>query len=226
LQGPGAQAEHAVMGAGRDLGFGATIGTGEDLAALYGPPSEPVRRKVIDRLDDHCRDFVGRSPLVLLATSDARGRCDLSPRGGPPGFVAVLDEHRLLLADAPGNRRIDSLRNVLENPSAGLLFLVPGIGETLRVNGRAALVSDAGLLAAHPLGGATPKVAIGVRVEEAYLHCAKALRRSSLWDPAGWPALDDWAGAARVLRDHIALPAATEQAVRRFLDDDYANHLY
>jgi PPOX class probable FMN-dependent enzyme len=209
-----------------DLGFGSVIGSRDDLAALYGPPSQGVQRKAIDHLDAHCRAFVARSPLVLIATAAGDGRCDVSPRGGPPGFVAVLDDRRLLVADAPGNRRIDSLRNILDNGHAGMLFLVPGVGETLRVNGRACLVRDRAVLAEHPLGGKLMPVGIGVVVEEAYLHCAKALRRSSLWDPAAWPDTSGLAGAAQILRDHIDLPEITTDGVRRFLDDDYAHHLY
>jgi uncharacterized protein len=207
-------------------GFGDVIATPDGLAELYGPPSAAVSRKAIDHLDRHCRDFVARSPFVLVATADRDGRCDVSPRGGPPGFVAVLDEHRVLLADAPGNRRIDSFRNVVENGHAGLLFLIPGMGETLRVNGRAVVVRDEALLSEHTLGGTTPKAALGVEVDEAFIHCAKALKRSGLWQPEEWPVREGLASAAEILKEHMAMPDLTTERVQRFLDEDYERNLY
>jgi PPOX class probable FMN-dependent enzyme len=206
--------------------FRDVISTHEQLAGLYGPPSDAVAGKAIDHVDSHCRAFVSRSPFVLVATSDRSGRCDVSPKGGPPGFVAVLDENRLLVPDAPGNRRIDSLRNVVDNPHIGLLFLIPGLEETLRVNGRAALVRDTDLLADHELGGKPAQVGLGVEVEEAFLHCAKAFKRSSLWQPDGWPSLDGLPRPAQIWRDHMALPDLTTEGVQELVDDDYANNLY
>jgi uncharacterized protein len=206
--------------------FDDVISTRDELAGLYGPPSEAVASKAIDRLDDHCRAYVARSPFVLVATSDRSGRCDASPKGGPPGFVAVLGDHRLLIPDAPGNRRIDSLRNVVDNPHVGLLFLIPGLEETLRVNGRAALVRDADLLEEHHIGGRPLQVALAVEVEEAYLHCAKAFKRSGLWQPDGWPNLDGLARPAQIWKDHMALPSLTTEDVQDLVDDDYANNLY
>lgn len=200
--------------------------TREELEALYGPPVEAVRNKAIDHLDVHCREFIARSPFVLLATSDAGGRCDVSPKGGPPGFVSVLDERRLLIPDAPGNRRIDSLRNVFENPHIGLLFLIPTLEETLRVNGKVAIVRDEALLAASGLGGRPSRVGLGVEVEEAFLHCAKAFKRSGLWQPDEWQSLDGLARPAEIWRDHMALPGLTTDDVQELLDDDYVNNLY
>lgn len=208
------------------MGFDDVIATPDELAGLYGPPAEAVASKAVDHLDEHCRAFVERSPFVLVATSDRSGRCDVSPKGGAPGFVGVLDEHRLLIPDAPGNRRIDSLRNVADNPHVGLLFLIPGLEETLRVNGRAALVRDADLLERHDLGGRPLRVALGVEVEEAFLHCAKAFKRSSLWQPEGWPDLDGLARPAQIWKDHMALPNLTTEDVQELVDDDYANNVY
>jgi PPOX class probable FMN-dependent enzyme len=202
------------------------IASRDELAELYGPPIEAVVQKAIDHLDVHCREFIARSPFVLLATSDSSGRCDVSPKGGPPGFVGVLDEHRLLIPDAPGNKRIDSLRNVVENPHIGLLFLIPGLEETLRVNGSVTLVRDAELLAARELGGKPARVGLGVAVEEAFLHCAKAFKRSGLWQPEEWPSLDGLARPAEIWRDHMALPGLTTEGVQELLDDDYVNNLY
>jgi PPOX class probable FMN-dependent enzyme len=206
--------------------FDDVIATQDELAGLYGPPSEAVANKAIDHLDDHCRAYVARSPFVLVATSDRSGRCDVSPKGGPSGFVAVLDDHRLLIPDAPGNRRIDSLRNVVENPHVGLLFLIPGLEETLRVNGRAALVRDADVLEEHDIGGRPLQVALAVEVDEAFLHCAKAFKRSALWQPDGWPSLDGLARPAQIWKDHMALPNLTTADVQDLVDDDYANNLY
>jgi uncharacterized protein len=161
-----------------------TIRDEEELRRLLGEPSDLVRAKVGDRLNDLTRQFVDRSPFVLLATSAPDGTCDVSPRGDPPGFVRVLDERTLLLPERPGNRLADSLRNILGNPKVGLLFVVPGVGDTLRVNGRAALVTDEDLLASSAVEGKVPKLGILVDVEEVFTHCSKAFLRSQLWDPS------------------------------------------
>jgi uncharacterized protein len=183
-----------------------------------------VVNKIIDHLDGHCREFIARSPFVLVATADDRGNCDVSPKGGPPGFVDVLDERRLAIPDAPGNRLAYSLRNIAAAGRVGLLFLIPGIEETLRVNGRAWLTRDAEVLRPLALGGKPPKVAVGVEVEEAFLHCAKAFKRSALWRPDDWPDTTGLASAAQIWRDHMALDLTT-QDVQEFVDEDYANNL-
>jgi hypothetical protein len=161
-----------------------TISEEDQLRALYGEPGDLVRRKELPTLDGHCRAFIAASPFLVIATADAKGRADASPRGDGPGFVAIVDERTLLIPDRPGNKRLDSLRNVLENPNVGLIFFVPGMNETLRVNGRAELITDRALLEPLAVGGKVPLSGIVVRIEEAYLHCAKALIRSKLWDPA------------------------------------------
>ena len=162
----------------------AAIRDAAELRALLGEPSELVRAKVSDRLTDLTRVWVDRSPFVLLATAAADGTCDVSPRGDPPGFVRVLDERTLLLPDRPGNRLADSLRNILENPRVGLLFVVPGVGDTLRVNGRATLVTDEDLLAPSAVEGKRPKLGVLVEIEEVFTHCSKAFLRAQLWDPS------------------------------------------
>ena len=154
-----------------------------ELRALLGEPAAIVRAKVADRLNDLTRRFVDLSPFVLLATSAPDGTCDVSPRGDPPGFVRVLDERTLLLPDRPGNKLADSLRNVLRNPHVGLLFLVPGVGDTLRVNGRATLVTDEDLLAPCAVEGKVPKLGLRIEVDEVFTHCSKAFLRARLWDP-------------------------------------------
>ena len=160
-----------------------TIRDEEELRRLLGEPSDLVRAKVGDRLNELTRQFVDRSPFVLLATSAPDGTCDVSPRGDPPGFVRVLDEKTLLLPERPGNRLADSLRNILANPRVGLIFVVPGVGDTLRVNGRATLVTDDELLAPSAVDGKVPKLGILVHADEVFTHCSKAFLRSQLWDP-------------------------------------------
>lgn len=130
-----------------------TIKSEEELRAILGYPSELVKNKAIDALDEHCRQFIAKSPLLIMATSDAEGLCDVSPRGDAPGFVLVLDDNHLVIPERPGNRRMDSLRNILSNPNAGLIFLIPGLEETLRVNGRAYIVRDEELLVEWNLMG-------------------------------------------------------------------------
>ena len=154
-----------------------------ELRSILGMPSDLVQAKVRDRLDQLTRQFVERSPFVLLATSAPDGTCDVSPRGDPPGFVRILDERTLLLPERPGNRLADSLRNVLANPHVALLFLIPGIGDTLRVNGRATLVADEELLAPSTVEGKVPRVGFVIEVEEVFTHCSKAFLRAALWDP-------------------------------------------
>jgi PPOX class probable FMN-dependent enzyme len=153
------------------------------LRELIGEPTELVVSKITDRLNHLTRRFIELSPFVCLATSAPDGRCDVSPRGDPAGFVRILDDRTLLLPDRPGNRIADSLRNILQNPRVGLLFLLPGVGVTFRVNGRAALVTDEELLAPCVVEGRTPKLGILIEVEEAYTQCPKALLRSDLWNP-------------------------------------------
>lgn len=161
-----------------------SIASAAELEALYGEPSDRARRKVIYRLDGHCRNFIAQSPLLVIGTAAADGTADCSPRGDAPGFVTVLDDNRLLIPDRMGNNRVDSMRNIVENPNVGLIFFLPGVNETLRVNGRARIVADPALLAGFAVNGRAPKTAILVEVREAFLHCAKALMRSRLWDPA------------------------------------------
>lgn len=165
----------------------ATIDTLAALEALYPAPTPRVVAKKRPRLDDGLRAAVAASPFVLLGTSDARGRCDVSPRGGPPGFVVPLDDEHLALPDLNGNNLVDSLRNIVENPHAGLLFVVPGQSETVRVDGAAHLTTDDAVLDVFAGELRRPVLAVVVRVEAVFTHCAKAFRRSRLWDPTTWP---------------------------------------
>ncbi len=153
------------------------------LRELIGEPAALICAKISDRLNSATRLFIERSPFVCLATSDAGGGCDVSPRGDPAGFVRILDERTLLIPERPGNRLADSLRNILANPHVGLLFVVPGVTDTFRVNGRATIITDATLLAESAVEGSVPKLGVLVDIEEAYTQCSKAFLRSHLWDP-------------------------------------------
>ena len=155
-----------------------------------GEPSEVARKKELPALDAHARAFIARSPFLLLGTAGADGRCDVSPKGDAPGFVRVLDDHHLVVPDRPGNRRLDGMRNILSNPHVGLIFLVPGNDFTLRVNGRAVITREPALLESLAVQGKVPRLAIGVEVEEVFLHCARSFRRGKLWEPASWPGAD------------------------------------
>ena len=177
--------------------FADVVATEEELRALLGQPSELVIKKQLPALDHTLPRLHRASPFVLLGTADADGHCDVSPRGDAPGFVLVLDERTLVIPDRPGNRRIDSLRNIVQNGAVGLLFMIPGVEETLRVNGRACIVRDADLLARLEARGKVPTLAIVVEVEEAFLHCAKALKRSQ---PLGRGDLAGAEGAADAAR--------------------------
>lgn len=159
------------------------IQTEAQLRALIGEPAPLTCAKISDRLNAMTRRFIERSPFVCLATSDLQGHCDLSPRGDPAGFVHILDERTLLLPERPGNRLADTLRNVLANPHIGLLFIVPGVGDTFRVNGRAMITTDEALLAPCAVEGKLPRLGILVDIDEAYTQCSKALLRSQLWNP-------------------------------------------
>lgn len=161
-----------------------TIDTVEGLRALIGEPLELTTKKIVPKLNRLTRRFIELSPFLCLSTSDENGTCDVSPRGDPRGFVRILDEHTLLVPDRPGNRLADALRNILANPHVGLLFVIPGVTETFRVNGRATLTTDPELLAPCTVEGKAPKLGILVDIEEAFTQCSKAFLRSHLWDPS------------------------------------------
>jgi PPOX class probable FMN-dependent enzyme len=206
--------------------FKKPVTTEADLRSLVGVPHALALAKELGALDVHCRDFIARSPFLLLATSGADGRCDVSPKGDGPGFVLVLDERHLLIPDRPGNKRLDGMRNLLHNPHAGLIFLIPGMEETLRVNGRGWIVRDEDLLARCEVRGKVPSLGIGVEVEEAFIHCAKAFKRSGLWEPARWPDLAGLASAATMLHDQTRPPGVSVADMERALQEGYARRLY
>jgi PPOX class probable FMN-dependent enzyme len=182
------------------------------------------------RIDRHARDFIARSPFLCIATSNAKGRADVSPRGDAPGFVQVLDDHHLAIPDRPGNNRLDTMVNIVENPNVGLLFLIPGFEDTLRINGKAEITADPAILARAEVDGKRPKVAIRLRVEEQFFHCAKAFRRSHLWlaqshvDRKAMPTLariilDQTEEAARMKEEELA-------AIDAELEESYKKEMY
>jgi hypothetical protein len=182
-----------------------TEATDAEVLAGYRAPSQLVRDKVIDRVDEHCRQFIAHSPFATLATADAEGFPDVSPRGGDPGFVRVLDEHRLALPDRPGNNRVDSLRNLTVNPRAALLFFVPGVEETLRVFGTTSIVGAAELGLDLTEFGRAPRSVLVLTVQRAFFQCAKAVMRSGLWDPSKQVDRSTLTPFGQVLKDHCAL---------------------
>ena len=180
-----------------------TIANQPQLRTAYREPNKRAYQKVLGRLDKHCRDFIAMSPLCIISSFGTDGLADTSPRGDPPGFVATPDDRTLLIPDRPGNNQVDSLQNVIANPQVGLLFLVPGMNETLRVSGKAEIVTDEELLTPLSVKGRPPLSVLRVTVEEAFLHCGRALIRSRLWDPEAQIDRSSYPTYGQVLADQI-----------------------
>ena len=187
-----------------------TVDSLYSLRALYPSPKERALRKELDRMDPHCRRFIELSPFVVLASTGADGALDASPRGGAPGFVKAPDEHTLLIPDAPGNHRLDTLENIVATGRLGLLFMIPGVDETLRVNGRALLSTDPSLIVQAGDDRRRPVVVIQVHVEQAYLHCAKAFMRSRLWSPQAQVERSVLPTMGRMISEQTGLAGADE----------------
>lgn len=187
----------------------------ERLRALYAEPGEGAVKKQLALLDVHCRRFIELSPFLVVASSSAAGAMDASPRGGTPGFVRIVDERTLLIPDAPGNNRLDSLENIIATGRVGLFFMVPGIDETLRVNGRARLSSFEPHLQAFAAEKRRPRLVIEVTVEAAYLHCAKALMRSQLWQASSKVSRSVLPTMGQMINSQtgMAAPAETHEAM-------------
>jgi PPOX class probable FMN-dependent enzyme len=198
------------------------IETIDALRHLYGAAKERSVRKQIDHLDVHCRRFVALSPFLVIASGDAEGNLDSSPRGGAPGFVRVVDDRTLLIPDSPGNNRLDTLTNIMATGRVGLLFMIPGVDETLRVNGRAQLNDDKSLLGTFADDRRTPKLVITVGVTDAYLHCAKAFMRSKLWrvdsqvERARLPTMGEMLSEQTGMQ---SAPETQEQMIARYASD-------
>ncbi len=198
---------------------------------VIGTPVELAVKKAIPKLDQFSREIIERSPFLTIGTANANGKSDVSPRGDGPGFVLILDDNTIFIPERPGNNRVDTLSNITENPNVGLLFLVPGFDETLRVNGRASVVKDEKLLERCAVNGKVPKLGILVAVEEAYLHCAKAFRRSKLWDPASLQNRKEMPSLGKIIMQQTAEqdnPPSDDdiKVVDEFIEDNYRNELY
>ncbi len=207
-------------------GLDYTIKSFDELRKRFGEPSELAKRKVISYVDEHCRNYIAKSPFLILSTSYKDGSSDASPRGDAPGFVVVLDENRIVIPDRPGNKRMDSLKNILSNPQVGILFLIPGMSETLRVNGKASLTLDPKLLGLMAAGGKNPLLGIVIEVEECFIQCGKALRRSGLWNPESWADPSTLPSGAEILAAHSKLPGTSADDIKVRLEDGYRNRLY
>jgi PPOX class probable FMN-dependent enzyme len=206
--------------------FDHVVANEQDLRTIIGTPGARSVLKERRALDEHDRAFIAQSPFVLMATSGADGRCDVSPKGDAPGFVQVLDDRRLVIPERPGNKRLDGMLNMMANPHVGLIFLVPGREETLRVNGTAWITRDPQLLERCIAQGKVPLVAIGVEIEQCFLHCPKAFIRSHLWDQHAWPAADALPSMACVLFDQIRPTDATLQDYERAVEEGNTKGLY
>jgi len=201
-----------------------TIADVASLNEYYGEVSPLAARKTLSKLDQHCRNFIAASPFLVLGTASAEGPADVSPRGDGPGFVAILDETTLLIPDRPGNRRVDSMSNIVSNPQIALIFFVPGMNETLRVNGTATITTDEQLLQPLAVRGKPPVAGILVNVEQAFLHCAKALVRSKLWAAESQIQRHTFPSLGTMLADQIAGVEATQ--ADRDIEESLQNRLY
>jgi len=208
------------------MDFKESITTLDELREVIAPPSDFVTAKEVSRFDDYCRDFISRSPFVLIASSDGEGSIDISPKGDPPGFVQVLDDRTLAIPDRLGNHRADTFVNVVRHPYVGLIFMIPGTKNTLRVRGRAAIVRDEELRASMEVKGRVPDLALVVELTTAYFHCAKCIIRSGLWsaDPVADPGTDDLLLAETMVK-HGELPITVDQMQEIILNDE-AERLY
>jgi PPOX class probable FMN-dependent enzyme len=198
------------------------ISTADALRALYPEPRERALKKQLAAIDVHARRYIELSPFVVLASCGAAGALDASPRGGAPGFVKVANPHTLLIPDSPGNNRLDSFRNIVETSGVGLLFMIPGFDETLRVNGSATLTQDAEMLARCADERRTPKVVIRVAVREAYLHCAKAFMRSRLWEATSQVPRDTLPTMGQMINDQTGIdtpPETQQEMAHRYAPD-------
>lgn len=195
-----------------------------ELREVYREPLPRASQKVLDHLDVHCRRFIEMSPFCVLSSTGANGRADASPRGDPPGFVKVVDEHTLLIPDRPGNNQVDSLQNILNHPVVGLLFFVPGMNETLRVCGSAEIVTDEEALEPLSVGGKAPLSGLKITVKDAFLHCGRALIRSRLWDPEAQIDRSAYPTYGQVLAEQIA--GANANTIDAEEDEANRNKLY
>ena len=201
-----------------------TIEDPQHLREIYGEPNERAVKKQLSRFDRYSRDFIARSPFLVVASSDPSGSCDASPKGDAPGFVQVVDDRTLLIPDRLGNNRVDTLAKLVARPGVGLIFVVPGVNETLRVNGRARVTTDPALLEPLAVNGKIPRSGILVSADEIYFHCGKALIRSDLWNPQKQIRRDEFPSLGRILADQIGGISVEES--ERYTAEGYKNRLY
>ena len=202
---------------------------GGELRARLGEVGELAAGKSLKRLDKYTKAYIARSPFLCIGTADASGNADVSPRGDPPGFVRIIDDETLIIPDRPGNNRADTMLNILANPKIGLLFMIPGIDDTVRVNGKAEIIDDSAALAEAAVNGKAPKLGIKIKVEEVFFHCAKAFRRSKLWDPSTHADRGFLPGLARIVMEQIRaceVAEAEANAVEATIQEDYETKLY
>ena len=201
------------------------ITTREQLRSLYRPPGDGAVRKELRQLDPHARRFLERSPFVLIGTQDREGHADVSPKGDRAGFCVALDDRTVAIPDRPGNNRLDSFENVMVNPAVGLLFLIPGMNETLRINGEGRLTADRALCERLAVEGKPALTTLIVEIGAIYMHCAKASMRSALWAPESWPDRAEMPTLGQILRDQLALPQSREE-VDASLADGYRKSMW
>jgi PPOX class probable FMN-dependent enzyme len=201
-----------------------TLRSAEAVRELYGQPSHMALAKELDHLDHYCMDFIALSPFVVISSADGSGHCNATPRGDAPGFVSVLSKSRLLIPDRKGNNRVDTMMNVIENPHIGLLFLVPGLSETLRVNGRVEITIDPDLLAPMAAQGRVPTAALDLTVQKVFFQCGKALIRSELWNPDRCIPKGAFPTLGRILADQIAGTDAV--TAEKQVEESYKTKLY
>lgn len=200
------------------------VTTLEHLRAIIGEPSEAIMTKHTAWLTPSIREFIAAAPFFTLASADAQGNCDVTPRGDTQSMVQILDDETIVIPDRVGNKRIDTFRNILENPHVALLFFIPGIEEALRINGRATITTDPEMLAAMALQGKTPQVGILVEIDEVFVHCARAMLRARLWKPETWPDDDTIPTLAQIWNEQKNLPPPDESSGKR--QEEYRQRLY
>ena len=201
------------------------VTTSEQLHEILGKPSKVAAEKAIPALDRHCRDFIDRSPFVLIATAGGNGSIDVSPKGDPAGFVQILGNNTIAIPDRKGNRRADTFSNILENPKVGLFFMVPGYRETLRITGTAIIVRDIELRQLMAVKGSIPELALVVNIDEVFFHCAKCVIRSGLWDADNWNNIDEMSRLADALSDQTSSEESAQEMHER-IEESYEVNLY
>ncbi|MDH3234628.1 MAG: pyridoxamine 5'-phosphate oxidase family protein [Alphaproteobacteria bacterium] len=195
------------------------------LREIVDEPMALAATKEMPALDRHCRHFISLSPFLCLSSMSAKGKADVSPRGDPPGFVKVLDDKTVLIPDRKGNRRLDTMQNILEQPSVAVIFFVPGIEETLRLNGRASLTRDASLLADMAVQGQAPALGIRIEIDTVFFHCAKALKRSRLWDGDAQIDRADFPRYGQIIKDQRN-PGGTADEIEDYIQTNYKKEMY